>query len=160
MPRPAKMYPANSPAYVPCLCTAPTAPRAHFPALPAPPHATAAALPPTPFSPLHTALLHVLRPALPLSASHGFPLAPRRHPDAVFPLLAPHSPRRVSGFPFVPRPAHHAFFVSRIPTLHPHPAPCTPHPALRTCPLRALRKTLLISHSPNAEPARRLYMEK
>ena len=146
MPQPAKMYPANSPAYVPLPVHCPDRPPAHISPLSLRPLTPSRrTTPPTHFSPLRTALLHVLRPTLPLSASHGFP----------FVLPAPRF--RLS---LRPPPCSSRFF--RVPHPHSAPAPCALHlhHAPGTCTLRALRKALLISHSPNAEPARRLYMEK
>ena len=152
MPRPAKMYPANSPAYVPLPVHCPDRPPAHiFPLSLRPLTPSRRTTPPTPFSPLHTALLHVLRPTLPL-------------------WLLPRLPAPRFRLSLRPPPCSSRFF--RVPHPHPAPAPCAlhlhhapgtctlPHSAPRTC-APALRKALAYHILPmRSRPARRLYMEK
>ena len=118
MPRPAKMYPANSPAYVPLPVHCPDRPPAHiFPLSLRPLTPSRRTTPPTPFSPLHTALLHVLRPTLPL-------------------WLLPHLPAPRFRLSLRPPPCSSRFF--RVPHPHPAPAPCALHlhHAPGTCTLR------------------------
>ena len=119
MPRPAKMYPANSPAYVPLPVHCPDRPPRTFSRSPCAPSRPAAAP-------------HRPRPFLPSTLPFSTSCAP--HCPSGFSLA---SPRRVSGFPFVTRPAHHAFSCPASPlctrTLRPAPCIFTMHPAPAPC---------------------------